>query len=238
MRLSIGNLLLGSRRAVGGPPAVLSDGNTVAWFDYLERITKDGSNLVSVWGDKSVDSAGDLNAHNLLQATGTNQPIVNANGVLFPGVDEFMKCASFTLAQPEQIYIVLNQKSFTNQDRICDGNTDNSGTVYQSNTELEAISTYALGGGTLPLNENNVLNTYQILRILFNGASSKSIINETATIIGNPGSADMSGFTLGANGLSGEFGNIEVKEIIIRRISDTSINEQIIYDYLSKKYSI
>ena len=48
-------------------PSVLTDGNTVAWFDSSENITKDGSDFVSVWGDKSVDAVGDPNGNNLLQ---------------------------------------------------------------------------------------------------------------------------------------------------------------------------
>ena len=39
-------------------PAVIDDGNTVAWYDKDEYITKDGSNLVSVWGDKANWSIG------------------------------------------------------------------------------------------------------------------------------------------------------------------------------------
>jgi hypothetical protein len=69
--------------------------------DYLKGITKDGSDLVSKWADQSG------NDNDLLQATGTNQPIINANGILFDGVDNFMKAVSFTLIQPEFIYMVF-----------------------------------------------------------------------------------------------------------------------------------
>ena len=83
-------------------PAILDDGNTVAWFDMAEKyMTKDGSDFVSQWDDRS----GSTN--HLLQVVGTNQPLWTADGVLFDGVDNFMKCVAFTLVQPEFIYMVV-----------------------------------------------------------------------------------------------------------------------------------
>ena len=111
------NSAVGYRRR-GGIPAVLSDGNTVAWFDLAENITKDGSDFVSVWGDKSG------NGNDLLRIPSTRNPLWTTDGVLFDGIDDFMKCVTFTYAQPEQIYIVVKQISWTSTEYLFTGNTD------------------------------------------------------------------------------------------------------------------
>ena len=230
MALGVSTLGLGfKRRGVGATyPAILDDGNTVAWFDYLENITKDGSDLVSIWGDKSgLD-------HHLLQATGTNQPIVNANGVLFDGIDNFMKCAAFTLVQPEMIYMVLKQVTWSVNDRIFDGENDLSMLLSQKIASAN-IDAYA---GDVLSNNDSVLNTYGILRVLYNGASSKLIINNNTPVTGSLGSADADGFIIGRRtGSDANYSNIEVKEIIIRKVADISQDEQEIYNYLDNKYA-
>ena len=217
------------RRGLVVPP-VLSDGNTVAWFDKTENITKDGSNFVSAWGDKSG------NGNDLLQAAGTNQPLWSADGVLFDGIDNFMKCAAFTLVQPTMIYLVVKQITWALNDRIFDGEAGNSGVLYQTAT---TPGLKAFAGTNSTQNDNLVVNTFGIIRILFNGASSKLIVNETTPVTGNFGASDMGGFILGsaASGASG-WSNIQAAEPIIRKIADTAPNEQIIYDFLASKYSI
>ena len=115
----LGNANIFQRVPPFGPPIILEDGNTVAWFDSTENITKDGSNFVSVWGDKSGLS------HDLLQATGTNQPLWSAAGVLFDGVDNFMQTAPFTFNKPEQLYVVLRQVTWTANRDLWDGNLTN-----------------------------------------------------------------------------------------------------------------
>ena len=115
--LNISNRIsINSQRGVL-PPAVLTDGSTVLWVDSKENITKNGSDLVSSWGDKSG------NGNDLVQATETNKPTWNSNGVLFDGVDNFMKAVAFTLIQPEFIYIVFKQVTWTSNARVFDGNS-------------------------------------------------------------------------------------------------------------------
>ena len=212
-------------------PSVLDDGNTVAWYDYLKLVTKDGSDFVSVWGDQSGLS------HDLLQAVGTNQPKwFSINGILFDGIDNFLKTAAFALIQPEMIYIVFKQLTWTNDDRIFDGNAVNSGLMRQTGAS-PGLGLFA--GSVGPSNVNLILDTYGIARVLFNGVSSKFIINETTPIIGDAGSSDMGGFTLGARGDgTATYGNIQVKEVIIRKVADAAQDEADIYSYLSTKYGI
>lgn len=219
----------GYRRRGDITPPILNDGNTVAWFDSAENITKDGSDFVSVWGDKSGLS------HDLLQATGTNQPLHTADGVLFDGVDNFMKCAAFTLNQPEQIYIVFKQVTWTNNNGIFDGDGLVTGLM---STEGSTPRLIVKTDASSAQNANLAVDTFGIARVLINGASSSFQINETTAVTGDFGTRDMGGFTLGGAGGGIINSHIQVKEVIIRKIVDTAPNEQIIYDYLADKYSI
>ncbi|HLD89528.1 MAG TPA: hypothetical protein VI911_00655 [Patescibacteria group bacterium] len=227
---------MGLRHAIGfyaaaagaGYPAILDDGNTVAFYDsqLLSTITKDGSNFVSRWNDRLGSG------HDLIQATGTKQPLWSATGILFDGIDNFMKTATFTINQPTFIYAVLKQITWTIADRIWDGNSADYGTLYQ-NLTTPGMKVYAGAGSA---QKNLTLDTFGIIRVLLNGASSKFQINSDAAATGNFGIRNMAGFTLGANGSGTNYSNIEVKEIIMRRIADASGDETAIYNYLATKY--
>ena len=208
---------------------VLADGSTMLWVDSEENVTKNGANHVSVWGDKSG------NGNDLLQATGSAQPLYSTNGILFDGDNDFMKALPFTLVQPEMVYIVFKQVTWTLNDRIYDGDG------YLAMVISQALSTPALNmhAGSSLNNTNLPVNTFGILRALYNGANSKLIINDTTPITGDVGTNNAGGFTLAKKGDSNSrFGNIEVKEIIIRKVADSVTNESLIYQYLSNKYGI
>ena len=208
--------------------SILGDGNTEAWFDGAAvYIIKDGGNLVSQWTDRSG------NANHLLQAVGGNQPLWSTDGVLFDGVDNFMK-ATFALAQPTFIYMVLKQVTWTSLDRFFDGVTSQ---VYirQAGTTPDLV---AYAGTPSAASSALVLDTFGIIRVLFNGASSKLIINDTTPIASDFGANDMGGINIGRFEGGSNYAHIQVKEIIIRTISDSPTNEAIIYDYLKDKYSL
>jgi len=128
------------------------------------------------------------------------------------------------------------------------GTTGNTGSVLLWNGVAVAIgdpmvypdagiplSTGAAWGG---LNNDLSVNTWGIVRILFNGASSELIINGGSATTGDFGSDDMGGIILGAQQSGAGWGNVEFKEIIIRKIADTPTNETAILDYLNTKYTI
>ena len=211
-------------------PSVLSDGNTVAWYiaDDLTTITKDGSNRVSQWDDYLGSG------HDLIQATDTWKPLWSADGILFDGVDNWMKTAAFTWEQPEMIYMVVKQVTWIASGIIIfDGNTNDKGKLVQY-IATPGIGVYA--GNISAQNNNLVIDTWSIVRVLFNGASSKLQVNETAATTGNFGANNMGGFTLASKGTpAGVWANIQIKEIILRNIDDTDADEQAIYNYLESK---
>lgn len=213
---------------------IIKDGSTPGWYiaDDLTTITKDASDFVSVWKDK-LESGRDL-----LQAIGTNQPKWFLNdGILFDGIDNFMKAVAFAFVQPEMIYIVFKQITWIENRYIFDGNVGASGVLRQrfggSSPEL-VVSSGLQSGISTDLAED----TYGIAKILFNGVNSSFQINENSAIVGDFGTNNMGGFTVGATATPTNFSNIQVQEIILRNVTDTAQDEQDIYDYLAAKYSI
>jgi hypothetical protein len=215
-------------------PAILRDGNTVAWYDIkdISTITKDGSNFVSRWNDKLGSG------HDLIQATGTKQPLLDQDGVIFDGIDDFMKTVPFTLNQPENIYLLVRQKSHASVDRIIDGNSGNSGSIHQDGpTGYEGVK---FGSGIeMAGNINTSVNTWIVIRALFYGTGSKLFNCISAEVVTNTGTSNMGGITLAAFGNSATaFGNIEFHEVIVRKIDDSNLNEELITRYLLKKQAI
>lgn len=213
--------------------SVLNDGNTVAWYDgsELSTITKDvTTSEVSRWKDKL------LSGRDLLQSVATKYPIYSSDGILFDGSNDYMKAAGFTFIQPEFIYIVVKQLTWTLNDIFFDGNTTVTGMI-RDRTGTPKIEAYA--GAYSADNSDLALNTWKIIRCLFNGASSKLQVGESAAITGSFGAQNMNGFTLGANGNTTQgWANIQVKEVILRKIADEEKDEKIIYNYLKNKYNL
>jgi hypothetical protein len=211
---------------------VLDDGNTVAWFKYndMNTIIKDGLNRVNQWTDKT--GLG----HNLLQATDALKPIWSLNGLLFDGIDDFMKCVGFVFHQPEFIYIVIKTVSWIANSRILEGdNDDTMNALYR--TAPPGFECF--GGSFLGLNSDLIVGNYSILKILFNGVDSFSQVNNNAPINGNAGASWGNGFTLAAQPSTGlNNGNFQVKEIILRRTADNAAIQTQIYNYLKNANGI
>lgn len=204
----------------------LYDGNTVAWYDYTDLSTLTMTDVsVSTWADKLGSG------RNLTQATGYRQPEYKSDGIYFDGVDDYMKTANFTFTQPEFIYIVFKQVTFNKNKYLMEGNTINRGALFNS-----GISPYfyAYAGAFSPIVKMD-LDTYHIVRLLFNGDNSKLCINDSSTVTGNFGAQNMGGFSIAASADT-NFTNIQVKEIILRKVADFPITEQRIYNYLKNKY--
>lgn len=211
-------------------PIVIEDGNTVAWYlaDDLTTITKDGSNFVSRWNDKLASG------HDLIQVAGTNQPLWQSNGVLFDGVDNFMQTSNFTLNQPTFIYIVFKNITYMPWRYFFDG-TQGSGLLAGITTSPN-VQAYANTFSTA--NSNLTIDNFHVVRLLFNGANSKLIVNDTTPTTGNFGTGNMGGLYLGRGKSAGTYTNIQVKEIILRNVADDSTNETAIYNYLKTKYGL
>lgn len=212
-------------------PAAITDGNTVGWYlsQDLTTITKDGSNYVSLWKDK-------LLSGNDLGVIGGKTPLWSTDGILFVHTHSDILTKGFTWTQPEMIYIVMKQVTYQSTGRFFDGfSTVNLGAAI-SVTGTPKFAVYA--GSFLADCSDLAVDTWGILRVVFNGASSKLIVNDLTPITGNAGASNMGGFTLGAAADDRLYSNIQVKEIILRKVADSSGDETAIYNYLKAKYSL
>lgn len=206
--------------------AELLDGNTVGWYDFtdISTITKDGNNLVSAWNDKLGSG------HDLVQATGTKQPLCQATGILFDGSSDFLKTAPFTFVRPETFYLVLKAITTTNFDYVLDGNANQSIYLYEDATG--AIRTAVTNGLSVTLDQ------WYIIRLRYGLANSTLIFNNSNTYNGAAFGTDAGGITLGAWGGGGQNANVEVKELICRKTDDDATTQLAIYNYLANKYGL
>ena len=217
-------------------PNPIYDGHSVFWFDAqdLTTVTKDGSNLVSQWRCK-LGTGHDLN-----YTPTYDKGVWSVNGILFPKTtNQHMKTAAFTWNQPEFIYLVMKQVTWTSMNYIIDGNTAATGAIIQYNTTPK-LWPYA-GAGSTPEAGNLAVNTLGIIRVRFNGATSKLQINGNAAFTGNIGAANMGGFNLAKQGGGTSYSNIQVQEIIGRNVDDSAgggADETYIYNYLKAKYGL
>jgi hypothetical protein len=229
-------IISGGGEELSAGETAIRAGNTVAWYrsDVTATITKDVQDSVSVWADYLGSG------RNLLATDGTGRsPIWSADGLLFNGVKNYMQTAAFTWNQPCFIYIVMKQVTYTESppDYLFDGITTAKAAVYQYNATPKLTATAGTASG---YNSDLAVNTWGILRVLFNGANSKIQVNASAAVTGDFGAGNAGGFTLGARpqGTPDRFGNIQVKEIVLRNVVDSAPDEAAIYAYLKAKYGL
>jgi hypothetical protein len=218
----------GGAAAGGDFATVIVDGHTVAWFSSeYANITDAGSYRVSAWNDLS------SNNNDLAAPSSGYRPLWTADGIYFDG-ERSMEKTIAGLEQPEFIYIVFLINTWVDNEYVFDGTTADGGLIYQKTTSGTLTAYAGSSSSQNALSED----TWCIARVLFNGASSKFIIN-TTSVTGNFGASDMAGFTLGGRGGGGNMSDITVKEIIIRNQDDgAGTEEATIYNYLKAKYSL
>lgn len=180
--------------------------NLEAWYRLGMGITI--ATGVSQWADQSG------NARHLAQAATGNQPLLQGdNSLLFDGVDDQMKVTGgFTLNQPETVYLLMKQVSWTLNETFTDGNTSAKMSIFQ-NTATPTIALFA--GNTTGSNNNLAVGTYAAVAAVFNGASSFLQVNNTAATTGNAGAANAGGFSIGCDATPGSYANFQVKEVIV-----------------------
>jgi hypothetical protein len=161
--------------------------------------------------------------NHLTQPTDANRPI----NQVFDGIAHFMRTAEMALTQPTFVYALIKQITWTNTDIIFDGGTSNSSTLKQAGVTPQIL---ANAGTNSSVEGNLALDTWGIVRVLFNGANSKLIVNDNAPVTGDFGASNMGNLSLAARGVPALYSNIQVAEILLRHSTD---GESVIYNYLN-----
>jgi hypothetical protein len=191
----------------------------IVWVYGDTGITLNGSN-VSAWNDQSG------NAHHFTQGTAAKQPLFVSNGLNGHGTVRFaggmtansnsLGTASFTLAQPMDIYMVFKTIAHVTNAVILTDTSANAFPEILNGTGNSTISFYA---GSSFINVSFTDNTFGVLRFQVNGASGAATVGRSATTTGNVGTNGTStGFQIAqyqGGGVSVSNGNIEVAELII-----------------------
>lgn len=209
--------------------ALLWDLDTQNWWT-LEKVTKDANNKVTSW----TDSSGAYN--NGLQADTSKSPTWSSTGVLFDGVNDFVR-ASSSMDVPVTVYMVFRSVTYTNLDIIMGGATSNV-VVFRQYDTAPSLSIYA--GVGLGDNDDLAVGDWGIATVIFNGANSSLQINSGTPLTGNTGAETvLNGITVGSGqDGTGNWSNIEVKEVITRVWNDSEAQQNLIRAYLNDKYSI
>lgn len=209
--------------------------NLKIWFKP-DGLLFNGGNLIHQWTDASG------NGNHLLQAVETNKPLRVAGllngfqGVRFDGVDNSLKAVNFTWNQPETIYIVLNQVSWTINDSIFDGATVGRGRMNQEASTPRLRITASVGSA---INADFTIGTFHIGTVIFNGVNSLLQHNNDAAWTGNAGTNNMGGFILGKDGGGAtRWSDIEVMEVVGVAAAHNATQIAQVGDYLNAKYSI
>lgn len=169
---------------------------------------------------------------------GQTGPVWDNMGLIFPGGSTiaYIKTVSIAaLKQPCFLFAVMKQITWVANQYILDGNTQDKGQLTQSGSTPD-IKAYS--GVLSSANSGLTVDTFAIVRLLFNGANSKLQVNNNAPVTGDFGSYDPLGLTVGACGNSAGSlsSNVCFAHIFEIAESITEAQEKDIYNYLANKH--
>jgi hypothetical protein len=170
------------------------------------------------------------------QQTSTKQPNFHFSGgfndhsfLRFDGIDDALK-GTYTLDQPfTRVLVCKPSRSDDTTGTVADGGSLSSTIAY-----LVGADTFGINAGTL-LQQASVESTnWHYLLLEYNGASSKIYVDGGTPTIGNAGTNNSGGLTLGARGNeTTDPGDCDVAEVVdySRILSDTE--KDILFSYLA-----
>ena len=205
----------------------------LAWYDPsdLSSVTKDGSNLVSQISDKSG------NGIQLAQPTALNKPVWQSDGsILFDGVNSYLRNTTANIPQPFTILLVYKNVTWASGRGILTGDATNLCGVRQQGSppnEHKFMAPTLIGD-----NASMALNTYEILTMQFNGASSSFQFNNKTATTGNPGANGLGALVIGARGDYSSKSNMQLKGLAIYSGALASGDITKLKNYFIKKYSL
>jgi hypothetical protein len=194
----------------------------------------------------TINASGDLGARicgarDLYQATTTKMALLStgADGrplATFDGSNDYMKVAPFSLSQPETVYFVGSQVTWTINDMIFDGNASDS-MAFQQRTATPEVRQYA--GNYTDAQTDWAVGTTAVLSLVYNAASSTSRVNRRPSVNGNASTANAGGFTVGAvGGANVAFANITFNEADIFAAAHADSTQLRVAGALMRKWGV
>lgn len=209
----------------------------IAWYDSsdVSTITKDISNKVSQWNDKSGFD------YHLTQSVDISKPLYSVvNGIVFDGVNDYLlKSFGVTINQPITIFTVFKYTSTpTNNGRVVyDGYVSNLRQLLYLNEAANELRFY--NGGIQPGYSFSPPYSEIISTAVFNGSNSSLYENNNIKLLNkNLGNNGLNGIVVGAGFDFSAAMQGNIKEIIIYNSALTSDQITNINNYLNQKYNI
>ena len=178
-------------------------------------------------------------ARDLYQHLTASMPTFSVSGgyniATFDGTADYVKSAPYSLSQPESVYFVGSQVSWTSGDYLYDG-SGNAVMVLQQQTGTPQLNIYA---GTYVGTTSPAIGSRFVDTAVFNGASSSHRLNKDAAVTGSCGVQNGSGFTLGSPGSgTSNWGNFTWSEALLRSAADAEALQLRIAAFEMRKWGI
>ena len=162
--------------------------------------------------------------------------IVDKPSLLFDGAAHYMN-STFTLNQPETVYLVAKRISWTVSDGVFDGITQLK-MLLNSDPGTPSVALYA-GTANAPASSAWTVGSTAVIASVFNGASSSIQVNGGASTTGNPGANNAGGFTLGRRGdVVGTEANFQAYEALIYSVAHDAATRANVIRALMTKWGI
>lgn len=181
--------------------------------------TESSSNAATVTINTSGATGARISgARDLYQGTAANQPILTiaaaGNYLTFDGSNDYLKAAAFALAQPETVYFVGSQVTWLINESWFDGGT--TGARYMNMYQSVTTPTISLNAGTAgAVTAAPAVGTNVIITAKYQSATSSLRVNRGAASVGDAGTRDANGFTIGSNSDATGLANITAQEVLV-----------------------
>jgi hypothetical protein len=193
----------------------------------------------------TINTSGDLGARisgarDLYQGTTLKMALLSTgsdgrNVATFDGSNDYMKAAPFSLSQPETVYFVGSQVTWTSGEFIYDGNANDT-MVLQQNTSTPRIIVFA--GGSVVGTTELAIAARGVVCGVYNGASSSIRANRGQSTTGNAGSNNAGGVTLGGAGTAGASpSNITFCEAAIFSAAQSESTQLRVATFMGRKWA-
>jgi hypothetical protein len=202
-----------------------------------------------VSGTWTINSSGDLGARicgarDLYQGTTGKMAIISTatDGktiATFDGLNDFMKTPPFPLSQPESVYFVGSQVTWSSGDGLFDGNSASERMLVGQRSGGSSPQIVMYNGSTLSdPNTDLSISDRGVIRAVFNGSSSLLAVNKGSGITSNMGSVNGNGFTVGALYSGANPANITFCEALLAARADDDALQLRIADYLMREWNV